>query len=327
MHMSAMCLYTDASVGKKLAAIAVVQRVGIETRMLRQEVIGWAKTCSVLAAELAAIAIALDHADRYFHQTQIVLFSDSQRALRAIQIGDVSGSKRMLLYRIQEAIARLAKKNTDVRLRWVPAHEGIVGNEEADEAARAASSRKGKPSAPARERVREVEGVIRLIDRDRSDDPTPFDSAGLAGQYTWKMDQALPGKHTLRLYGALTSDQAATLVQARTGHCRLNRYLARIGLAESALCECERGEETIRHVISACVRWAEERRELQVVAKERAGDVPFLLGGWGPKKNSKGQLVDGPKEKWRPDLEVVKATIRFLEQTGRLDYRRQVAQA
>jgi hypothetical protein len=28
-------LYTDASVGKKLAVIAVVQRVGIETRMLR----------------------------------------------------------------------------------------------------------------------------------------------------------------------------------------------------------------------------------------------------------------------------------------------------
>jgi hypothetical protein len=40
-------------------------------------VIGWAKTCSVLVVELAAIAIALDYADRYFYQTQIVLFSDS----------------------------------------------------------------------------------------------------------------------------------------------------------------------------------------------------------------------------------------------------------
>jgi hypothetical protein len=91
--------------------------------------------------------------------------------------------------------------------------------------------------------------------------------------------------------------QAATLIQARTGHCLLNRYLARIGLVESALCECERGEETIRHVILSCARWAEDRRELRVVVKQRAGDVPFLLGGWGKKKDSKGQLVNGPKEK------------------------------
>jgi ribonuclease HI len=71
----------------------------------------------VLPAELAVIAIALEHADRHFHQTQIVLFSDSQRALRAIRVGDVSGSKMMLLYRILQAIASLSKKNTDVRFR------------------------------------------------------------------------------------------------------------------------------------------------------------------------------------------------------------------
>jgi hypothetical protein len=66
----------------------------------------------------------------------------------------------------------------------VPAHEGIIGNEEADEAARAVSSQKGRPTALTLERVREVKGVIRLINRDRSDDPTPFDSLGLASQYT-----------------------------------------------------------------------------------------------------------------------------------------------
>jgi hypothetical protein len=158
---------------------------------------------------------------------------------------------------------------------------GDLGNEEADEAARAASSQMGKPTAPALERVREVEGVIRLINRDRSDNPTPFDSTGLAGQHTWKMDQALPGKHTLKLYGSLTSDQTAILIQARTGHCRSNQYLARGSLVESALCECKQGEETIRHVILSCPRWAEERKELRAVAEGMAGDVPVLLGGWG----------------------------------------------
>jgi hypothetical protein len=31
--------------------------------------------------------------------------------------------------------------------------------------------------------------------------------------------------------------------------------------------------------------------------------------------------MDGSREKWIPDLKVVKVTIRFLEQTGRLDFR------
>jgi hypothetical protein len=100
-----------------------------------------------------------------------------------------------------------------------------------------------------------------------------------------------------------------------------------IGLVESDLCECGQGEETIRHIILSCTQWAEERKQLWVVAKERARDVPFLLGGWGEKRNSKGQLVDGPKEKWRPDMDVVKATTWFLEQIGRLDYRYQAVQA
>jgi hypothetical protein len=75
--VSIMCLYTDVSVWKKLVAVTVVQRVGVHTQVLRQETIGWVKTCLVLAAELVAIAIALEHADRHFHQAQIILFSDS----------------------------------------------------------------------------------------------------------------------------------------------------------------------------------------------------------------------------------------------------------
>jgi ribonuclease HI len=144
-----MCLYTDASVGEKPAAVAVVQKVGIQTHVARQGAIGWAKTCSVLAAELAAIAMALEYADRHLHQTQLVLFSDSQQALRAIQSGEVSGSKKMLSYRISEATAKLVRKNTSTRFRWVPAHEGIVADEEADEAARVASNKNDTPTAPA----------------------------------------------------------------------------------------------------------------------------------------------------------------------------------
>jgi hypothetical protein len=75
-----------------------------------------------------------------------------------------------------------------------------------------------------------------------------------------------------------------------------------------------RGFETIGHLIISCTKRADERRELRETVGDRSGDVPYLLGGWGPRKDvKKGQLLDGPKEKWKPDVEVVKATIRFLE--------------
>jgi hypothetical protein len=100
-----------------------------------------------------------------------------------------------------------------------------------------------------------------------------------------------------------------------------------LSLIDSFNCECSQGEETIQHVILVCRQWVKEREELRVVAEGRAGDVSFLLGGWGIKKDSKGQFIDGPREKWMPDLKVVKATIRFLEQTRRLNFRQEAAVA
>lgn len=67
-------------------------------------------------------------------------------------------------------------------------------------------------------------------------------------------------------------------------------------------------------------RWEEGRKELGTAVGNRVGDVPFLLGGWGTRKDDPYSLLDGPKEKWKPDIAVVKATTRFLKQIGRLTY-------
>jgi hypothetical protein len=126
-----------------------------------------------------------------------VVFSNSYQALQAIQAGNDARTGRALLEKIAVSIEALSRKGIDVRFKWSLGYEGVVGNEEANDAAREASSQEGRPTALARERVREVAGVIRLINRDRSENPTPFDTTRLPGQYTWKMDRALPGKHTL----------------------------------------------------------------------------------------------------------------------------------
>jgi hypothetical protein len=92
-------------------------------------------------------------------------------------------------------------------------------------------------------------------------------------------------------------------------------------LVDEVKCSYGNDEEIIRYLILSCPRWTVERRELREAVGARSGDVPYLLGGWGSRKDVRtGRLLDGPQEKWKPDMEAIKATIRFLEKTGRLTY-------
>jgi hypothetical protein len=50
----------------------------------------------------------------------------------------------------------------------------------------------------------------------------------------------------------------------------------------------------------------------QAIAGDRCGDLPYLLGGWGKRKNlNSGKLLDGKRYNWEPDLTVVEATTRY----------------
>jgi hypothetical protein len=46
----------------------------------------------------------------------------------------------VLLEKIAVSIEALSRKGIDVRFKWSPGYEGVVGNEEANDAAREASS-------------------------------------------------------------------------------------------------------------------------------------------------------------------------------------------
>ena len=202
----------------------------------------------------------------------------------------------------------------EVKLFWIPGHTGILGNERAHRAARETTEAHRKPCLDPERRVREHSEALKLL-RTAVDADIPKAQAEW-GKYTYSIDSALPGKHTLQLYGALTREDAGILVQARTGHTHLRDYLARTHRTDSADCECRSGIESVKHVILHCPLWAFQRRQLQKAAGDRWGDVSFLLGGKSRKYDPKtGRPVDG--EKWRPNMNVVQATIVFLKSTGR----------
>jgi hypothetical protein len=84
---------------------------------------------------------------------------------------------------------------------------------------------------------------------------------------------------------------------ARTGHCRVNQYLSRIGIVEGAKCPCGTDDETVRHVLCVCPLWAIQRKTLQAVDRNRWGDVSYLLGGWRKRRDANsGKLLDGEKD-------------------------------
>jgi hypothetical protein len=127
----------------------------------------------------------------------------------------------------------------------VPCDKGIRGVAEAKQATRSVIDNGSELTAAPAERVRELSGVLRLVKAERATGLHTNDDDVCVRYYTWKMDQAWSGKHTLRLYGALSPDEASILVQARTEHCGLNACLfsrssqaVRRASADAAMRQC-----------------------------------------------------------------------------------------
>jgi hypothetical protein len=128
------------------------------------------------------------------------------------------------------------------------------------------------------------------------------------GKHAKRVDAALPGKHTRQLYDRLSWKEASVLAQLRTG-ARLNGYLYRINMVETHQCACRQAKETGDHFLFRCRKWTAHRTDMLQCTDTHRGNISFYLGGKSRSDN----------EKWAPDLEAVRASIRFAIATGRLE--------
>ena len=109
--------------------------------------------------------------------------------------------------------------------------------------------------------------------------PSPWINP-LVGRFTHSFDKALPGKHTLQLYNGKSHVEAATLYQLRSGMCKLNKYLARIGAIDTNTCNCGRKPESVDHFLFRYSLWHSQQQSLYRLASKskRWGDLSFALG-------------------------------------------------
>jgi hypothetical protein len=94
------------------------------------------KFATVFQTEIYAILqCSYENIRRAYRNKRIIIFSDSQAALRALDGPKVTSN---LVVECLDALSVLAGRN-EVILAWVPGHCGIQGNEKADRLARQAS--------------------------------------------------------------------------------------------------------------------------------------------------------------------------------------------
>lgn len=137
---------------------------------------------------------------------------------------------------------RLRKSSNQVKLIWTPAATDSVLAQQAKAAARAST----EPGRVATGSLKAAKST--LISVQRATKNATRSIAGDVGRFTRRLDLALPGPHTQKIYDAVGRREASVLAQLRTAMARLNGYLYRIRATDTEQCIC--GHEKERWSIS-----------------------------------------------------------------------------
>ncbi len=176
----------------------------------------------------------------------IIICSDSQAALKALVSSRVTSR---LTLDCAEDLQRLARRNT-LQLKWIPAHSGLGGNEEADRLAREASQLPFIGPEPV---LGTSPTLIRSSLRKWAQKQL---HAGWTMQTACRQaKQLIPGPRLSFSWKLLNLDRRRMrlIVGLLTGHCTLNRHLNIMRVVTDPTCPlCLEEEETTFHTLGCC---------------------------------------------------------------------------
>ena len=132
-------IYTDgSSIGGHVGAAAVFPSRG----QTRSTYMGTDAISTVYAAELQGINLALSMAqtmtDSSPSNRSIAIWTDNQAAIRSL-VRPEGRSGAYILQHLAQRVEALQSQGHTVKVRWIPSHEGIKGNEAVDLAAKEAT--------------------------------------------------------------------------------------------------------------------------------------------------------------------------------------------
>lgn len=254
-------VYTDGSrLRGNTACAATYFRDGQEVLVQRQKL----AEAEVFDAELRAVSTALITA-RLLPRPKVVVFSDSQAAVRACRKGTTNSSQ------LHTRWARLAlDRDPRLELEWCPAHVGLEGNERADRLAKDTAVGPYEPmkaSTVAFAKAKAVRDHRRRVDEWwNAARPKRYKELGLGPE-----PDLLSG----------TRRQVFEVFTHRTGHGPFVSYLRRFGKEGIPVHECGTPRE-VQH-LSCCRLMAAHRTKMAKSSKARATTKSLFEIMLGPK--------------------------------------------
>ncbi|KAM5528203.1 reverse transcriptase [Fusarium oxysporum f. sp. phaseoli] len=305
----AVRIATSSSARNDLVCMGVVIRIPISVARAGKiseafsVTLGTREEHNTYTAELAAIAHGLGCLPAMKYRVIVIVTSNKSAAQAIGNPRQQSGQGH--IREIYDAIEKLRGDGNRVNLIWLPRDSELKIQKTAKMSARYATEPYMTPQRGF------AKAKTTILNRTRADLQMGRKLPDGVGRHSRRVDSALPGKHTRLLYDQLSWKEASVLAQLRTGMARLNGYLYQIRAAPTDECPCGRANETVEHFLFRCVKWTTQRKEMFQSINEKRGNLSFHLGG---KAASDGQ-------EWKPDMDAVRATIRFAIATGRLERR------
>jgi tubulin alpha len=269
-HAPKSLFFTDGSGYEgMIGASAVAPREAI----FKRRHLGTSGQSTVYVAELSGIEMALEkfRTGQPRPQGELVIFSDSQAAIQAVQ-NPRRQSGQHVLCAIYDHVGAIQPPTSPsiVTIRWIPAHVGVYGNELADtEAKEAAKEGENNPDYLSSGGTRTGFGArLRLASTAKRQVRSRIKNEWArewAKEKTGKPNQRLvkaPDKKNLRLFEGISKPYASILVQMRSMRIGLRHFLYKINAAESDRCSCGEGSQTPRHILLQCPLFTDLRRTL-----------------------------------------------------------------
>jgi len=265
-------IYTDASVVANCVGMAIIYGdTHIQWKLSNK--------CSIYTAEALAILKAIEFATYKVEANQIIILSDSLSSLMSIQN---QWKPSDLARKIHNAHSIATSVDKHISYMWIPGHCNIEGNELADKAAKLAHQAKNPLTSP----VFTYQDVRRIIATEAHNQ---WENKWAA--QTTKLHEIKRTIYPWPFPANISRKQETAITRLRIGHTLITHQHLMKGEEPPDCTQCG-SPLTVKHILTECRSYENERREL----------------------NLPDQLADSLS----PDQSNLTTTLKFLQNTGLL---------